>query len=66
MLIVFMQMIPTISISGGKPTSLPPLAVVITITMLKDAFEDYQRHQSDANENNSDTKIYDKNQGEFK
>jgi len=34
-------MIPTISISGGKPTSLPPLAVVITITMLKDAFEDY-------------------------
>jgi hypothetical protein len=33
--------------------------------MLKDAFEDYKRHQSDAHENNSDTKVYDKNKENF-
>ncbi len=34
--------------------------------MLKDAFEDYKRHQSDAHENNSEAKIYDKKEGDFK
>ena len=41
------------SISGLKPTILPRLAVVITITMFKHAFEYLKRHNLNAHENNS-------------
>jgi len=34
-------MIEVISISGGKPAMLPPLAVVVACSMIKDAYEDY-------------------------
>jgi len=34
---------------------LVPLMAVVIATMIKDAFEDYKRHQSDAQENNSQT-----------
>ena len=33
--------------------------LVIVISMLKDAFEDYKRHQSDAQENNKMCEVYD-------
>ena len=51
LLIAFMQMIPVISISGGKPVMLMPLTFVIVVSMIKDIFEDYKRHVSDKNEN---------------
>jgi phospholipid-transporting ATPase len=49
--ITIMQMVPVISISGGKPAMLAPLIVVIMLTMIKDIFEDYKRHKSDNSEN---------------
>jgi phospholipid-transporting ATPase len=49
--ITFMQMIPVISISGGKPAMLVPLTFVIVVCMIKDIFEDYKRHKSDYKEN---------------
>jgi hypothetical protein len=39
--IMCMQMIDVISISNGHPAMLPPLLVVISVSMIKDAFEDY-------------------------
>lgn len=49
--ISFMQTIDVISITDGKATMIGPLAVVIGISMIKDIFEDYKRHQSDKREN---------------
>lgn len=42
-----MQMIPIISITNGFPAQVLPLSVVIVLSMIKDIFEDYQRHKSD-------------------
>lgn len=50
---MFLQMIPAISISGGKPAMLPPLCIVVVVSMIKDAFEDYMRHKKDNDENSS-------------
>mmetsp|Transcript_48314 Transcript_48314/g.35499 ORF Transcript_48314/g.35499 Transcript_48314/m.35499 type:complete len:160 (+) Transcript_48314:278-757(+) len=50
--IMFLQIIPPISISGGQPAILMPLAFVIVVSAVKDLFEDVQRHKSDALENN--------------
>jgi hypothetical protein len=45
--ICFMQTRPAITISGGVPANLGPLIMVLVVSMLKDAFEDYQRHKRD-------------------
>jgi hypothetical protein len=42
-----MQTIESISISDGKSVMAIPLVVVIGVSMIKDAYEDYKRHQSD-------------------
>jgi len=52
-IIMCMQMISVISISSGKPAMLPPLCIVIAVSMLKDAYEDYLRHIKDDEENDS-------------
>ena len=44
-------MIPFISITDAKPVMLIPLTFVITLSMIKDIFEDYKRHKSDKKEN---------------
>jgi hypothetical protein len=36
-----------------------PLSVVVIISMVKDAYEDYQRHSSDELENNKKTLVFD-------
>jgi len=54
-----MQMIPIISISGGKPVMLMPLAFVIIVSMIKDIFEDYKRHKSDKAENFKKVEVFD-------
>jgi phospholipid-transporting ATPase len=56
LVISFMQMIESISISDGKSIMAIPLVVVIGVSMIKDAYEDYKRHQSDAQENEKMTK----------
>ena len=55
LIITFMQMIEVISISGGKPAMAMPLVFVVLVSMVKDAFEDYKRHQSDGKENDTET-----------
>lgn len=65
LLISFMQMIPIISISGGKPVMLMPLAFVIIVSMIKDIFEDYKRHKSDNQENYKQVLVYDPLTKEF-
>ena len=46
-----MQMINVISISNGQPAMAPPLAFVVILSMIKDAYEDYKRHKADEGEN---------------
>jgi P-type E1-E2 ATPase len=50
---MFMQMISVISISYGKPAMLPPLTIVIVVSMVKDAYEDNERRKKDNEENDS-------------
>ena len=44
-------MIPSISVTGGSPTILLPLSVVILAVMIKDAYEEYYRYRKDKEEN---------------
>ena len=39
------------TISFGVPTYLAPLAFIVFLSMVKDAFEDYKRYKSDLEEN---------------
>lgn len=64
-IIAFLQMIPLISITGGKPVMLVPLSFVIFVSMIKDISEDYKRHKSDRKENLSKVLIMDVDSGEF-
>ena len=41
----------TISYSDGVPAMLAPLIVVVLTSMIKDAYEDYNRHRKDKEEN---------------
>jgi len=44
---------------------LPPLAFVVLLSMIKDAYEDYKRHQEDKGENNATTEVYSKQAEDF-
>lgn len=59
-------MIPIISISAGQPVMLMPLAFVLSVSMIKDIFEDYKRHKSDGFENFKQVLIYDTQTKTFK
>jgi phospholipid-transporting ATPase len=50
-------MIPSVSVTGGKPTTLIPLAFVIITVLLKDAYEEYLRYKKDREENQRKTQI---------
>jgi hypothetical protein len=39
-----MQCIQSISISDGKPAMALPLTIIVLVSMMKDAYEDYKRH----------------------
>lgn len=56
--IAFLQMVPLISITGGRPIMLLPLSMVILISMIKDIFEDSKRHKSDNQENQRKVDVY--------
>ena len=47
-----LQCIPAISDTGGYPVLAFPLSFVVGLSMIKDIYEDYNRHQSDKEENN--------------
>mmetsp|Transcript_29398 Transcript_29398/g.28516 ORF Transcript_29398/g.28516 Transcript_29398/m.28516 type:complete len:128 (+) Transcript_29398:415-798(+) len=46
-----LELIKPISDSGGQPVMLLPLSFVVLVSMVKDIFEDYQRHRADDIEN---------------
>jgi phospholipid-transporting ATPase len=48
-----------ISISDGKPAMAMPLILVIVVSMIKDAYEDYKRAKNDKIENNTKTFVLD-------
>ena len=62
--LALLQTIKVVSITGGIPTILPPLAFIVFLTMVKDVYEDYKRYKSDQEENNKLTLVY--QDGEFK
>ena len=43
-----LELIPAISDSGGAPVMLAPLSFVVLVSMIKDIFEDLQRHRADS------------------
>ena len=51
--ITCLQMIDLISISEGVPVMLLPMVIIVFVSMVKDAYEDYQRHKKDNEENKS-------------
>ena len=65
MLITVLQTIKVVSISGGEPTMLPPLVLVMFVSMCKDGYEDYLRHCEDANENNAYCTRFNKDTNSF-
>lgn len=54
-----MQTIDLISISNGKSAMAFPLVFIISISMIKDAYEDYKRHVNDRNENDANLEVFD-------
>ena len=46
-----MEAYPPISDSNGVPVLILPLSFVVGVSMIKDIYEDYQRHKSDNEEN---------------
>ena len=52
LIIMFMQMVETISISNGQPAMALPLVAVVAISMSKDAFEEIMRYREDKKANN--------------
>ena len=44
---------------------LPPLLLVMLVSMVKDGYEDYMRHCEDANENNALCTCYNKDTRRF-
>lgn len=65
LMIAYMQTINRISITGGKSMMAYPLGTVVLVSMIKDAFEDYQRHKSDNEENSKITHVYNQSKGTF-
>lgn len=53
-------MIPSISVTGGKPTTLLPLSFVIITVLIKDAYEEFLRYRKDKEENLRPTEILQK------
>ena len=51
--ISIMQCIELISITGGAPMNLPALFFIITVSMIKDGYEDYGRFKRDEEENSA-------------
>jgi hypothetical protein len=51
LIIAFFQLIPEVSVTSGVPVVLVPLLSIVTITMVKDLYEDQMRKKADRSEN---------------
>lgn len=58
LIIAILQVIPEISVSGGVPNILLPLAFVLTVSAGKDLLEDLNRRKSDKEENNRKSLVW--------
>ena len=65
LVIMFMQMIDQISISDGKPVMALPLIFVVSLSMIKDAYEDFKRHKADRAENRATTEVFNSETKQF-
>ena len=65
LILVIMECFPLISDSNGVPVLAFPLCFVVGLSMIKDIYEDYIRHQSDDEENNRNVKVSDHTQQIF-
>lgn len=63
LIIAILQIIPEISVSGGVPNILLPLAFVLAVSAGKDLLEDLNRRKSDEIENNRKSLVW--NNGEW-
>lgn len=59
-----MQIIPSISVTNGTPTTLFPLSIVMIAVLIKDAYEEFYRYLKDREENTKPIEVW-KN-GSFK
>ena len=57
-IIAILEVIPQITVSGGVPNILLPLLFVLSVSAVKDYFEDLQRRRSDKEENNRQILIW--------
>ena len=55
--IVFLNWIPAVN-AFGKEVAMIPVLFVLSVTALKDAFEDYRRYKSDKKINNLACRVY--------
>jgi magnesium-transporting ATPase (P-type) len=55
----FLQAIPSISTTQGIPTNYLPLAFILTVSAVRAAYEDYNRHVSDEIEGSKIYRVYD-------
>lgn len=46
-----MQVIPSISVTNGTPTTLFPLSFVMLAVLIKDAYEEFYRYLKDKEQN---------------
>ncbi|KAH7648893.1 hypothetical protein FG379_001262 [Cryptosporidium bovis] len=60
-----MQMIPSISSSGGIPTIALPLLCMLSFSAAQAAYEDWKRHKADSEINNLPIYSYDSIEGNF-
>ena len=52
-----MQTVGEITTSKGQPVNLGPLSFILTVSAIKDLFEDLQRHKQDNQENNAPVQV---------
>ena len=57
LILLVLELYPPVTDSPGYPGLLLPLSFVMGLSMLKDLYEDIQRHRSDNRENNSKAEV---------
>ncbi|KEP66507.1 UNVERIFIED_CONTAM: proton ATPase, putative [Hammondia hammondi] len=58
--VAMLQLLPAISDSGGVPTYLIPISIIVGLSVVKEFFEDYNRHKSDEEENSKQVLVFEK------
>ncbi|PHJ15167.1 proton atpase, partial [Cystoisospora suis] len=56
--VAMLQLVPPISDSGGVPTYLIPISIIVGLAIVKEFFEDYSRHRSDEEENSKEVLLF--------